>query len=187
MKSMTRSALVAATIFVAAVFSNPAAAVTPEDVAARYQAEYQIVSVSVSATDPAVYEMVVRDAEVGTLTILVDVATGDIIPAEEPETPPAPETPPPEVAATDPATRDECRNDGWTGFGFRNQGQCIRFVNTGFDSRDAGAGSDDDDSAGESADEAAAEEERRGEACRDGAWEALGFRNQGQCIGDLGG
>lgn len=28
-----------------------------------------------------------------------------------------------------------CRNGGWKMYGFRNQGQCIRFVNTGKDSR----------------------------------------------------
>jgi hypothetical protein len=30
-----------------------------------------------------------------------------------------------------PVTADDCRNGGWREFGFRNQGQCIRFVNTG--------------------------------------------------------
>ena len=35
----------------------------------------------------------------------------------------------------DPANKDECKNGGWEAFGFRNQGQCIRFVNTGKDSR----------------------------------------------------
>lgn len=37
--------------------------------------------------------------------------------------------------ATDPTSVDECKKDGWQDFGFRNQGQCIRFVNTGKDSR----------------------------------------------------
>jgi hypothetical protein len=32
-------------------------------------------------------------------------------------------------------TVDMCKNGGWEAFDFRNQGQCIRFVNTGFDSR----------------------------------------------------
>jgi hypothetical protein len=36
---------------------------------------------------------------------------------------------------TDPTTRDDCKDGGWERFGFRNQGQCIRFVNTGQDSR----------------------------------------------------
>ncbi len=35
----------------------------------------------------------------------------------------------------DPATINDCQDGGWHGFGFRNQGQCIRFVNTGMDSR----------------------------------------------------
>ena len=35
----------------------------------------------------------------------------------------------------DPNTIEECRNGGWKDFGFRNQGQCIQFVNTGKDSR----------------------------------------------------
>lgn len=39
------------------------------------------------------------------------------------------------VGANDPTTRDDCKKDGWHQFGFRNQGQCIRFVNTGQDSR----------------------------------------------------
>jgi hypothetical protein len=38
-------------------------------------------------------------------------------------------------APVDPANADECRNGGWSDFNFRNQGQCIRFVETGFDSR----------------------------------------------------
>lgn len=32
-------------------------------------------------------------------------------------------------------TKNECKKGGWETFGFRNQGQCIRFVNTGKDSR----------------------------------------------------
>jgi hypothetical protein len=31
----------------------------------------------------------------------------------------------------DPTTKDQCRDGGWETYGFRNQGQCIRFVNTG--------------------------------------------------------
>ena len=33
------------------------------------------------------------------------------------------------------ATKEQCMDGGWTQFGFANQGQCIRFVNTGVDSR----------------------------------------------------
>ncbi|MDP3996435.1 MAG: hypothetical protein Q8P86_01925, partial [bacterium] len=36
---------------------------------------------------------------------------------------------------SDPASKEECKNGGWENFGFSNQGQCIRFVNTGQDSR----------------------------------------------------
>jgi len=35
----------------------------------------------------------------------------------------------------DPVTRDDCEKGGWQAFGFRNQGQCVRFVETGKDSR----------------------------------------------------
>ena len=35
----------------------------------------------------------------------------------------------------DPTTKDDCKRGGWEDHGFRNQGQCIRFVNTGQDSR----------------------------------------------------
>ena len=35
----------------------------------------------------------------------------------------------------DARTADDCRDGGWADYGFRNQGQCIRFVNTGKDSR----------------------------------------------------
>lgn len=35
----------------------------------------------------------------------------------------------------DPETREDCKDGSWQLYGFRNQGQCIRFVNTGQDSR----------------------------------------------------
>lgn len=35
----------------------------------------------------------------------------------------------------DAQTIEDCKDGGWEIFGFRNQGQCIRFVNTGQDSR----------------------------------------------------
>lgn len=35
----------------------------------------------------------------------------------------------------DAQTKDDCKNGGWANYGFANQGQCIRFVNTGHDSR----------------------------------------------------
>lgn len=34
-----------------------------------------------------------------------------------------------------PTEKSECKKGGWQDFGFKNQGQCIRFVNTGKDSR----------------------------------------------------
>jgi hypothetical protein len=34
-----------------------------------------------------------------------------------------------------PATKDDCMKGGWEAFGFSNQGQCIRYINTGVDSR----------------------------------------------------
>lgn len=40
-----------------------------------------------------------------------------------------------EVDGCFPIDKDECKDGGWQDFGFRNQGQCVRFVNTGQDSR----------------------------------------------------
>jgi hypothetical protein len=37
--------------------------------------------------------------------------------------------------STDAATKDDCKNGGWESYGFPNQGQCIRFIQTGKDSR----------------------------------------------------
>lgn len=34
-----------------------------------------------------------------------------------------------------PETKNECKKGGWQEFGFKNQGQCVRYVNTGKDSR----------------------------------------------------
>lgn len=45
-------------------------------------------------------------------------------------------TPTPTPTADDPETKDDCKNGGWKTFGFKNQGQCNRFINTGFDSRE---------------------------------------------------
>jgi hypothetical protein len=38
-------------------------------------------------------------------------------------------------AQNNPKTKDECKKDGWQKFGFKNQGLCIQYVNTGKDSR----------------------------------------------------
>jgi hypothetical protein len=39
------------------------------------------------------------------------------------------------VTPTDPIEKNECKKGGWEDFGFKNQGQCVRFVETGKDSR----------------------------------------------------
>jgi hypothetical protein len=39
------------------------------------------------------------------------------------------------VGVSVPETKQDCKDGGWEDFGFRNQEQCIRFVNTGEDSR----------------------------------------------------
>jgi hypothetical protein len=39
------------------------------------------------------------------------------------------------VLPNNPQSKDECKKGGWEAFGFENQGQCIRYVNTGKDSR----------------------------------------------------
>lgn len=39
------------------------------------------------------------------------------------------------VCSLDPVDASECKNGGWSDFGFKNQGQCVRFVNTGKDDR----------------------------------------------------
>lgn len=38
-------------------------------------------------------------------------------------------------APADPLTKNECKNGGWENYGFKNQGQCVKFVETGKDSR----------------------------------------------------
>lgn len=54
------------------------------------------------------------------------VTTVDVALDAEEEPPPPPD---------DPQTRQDCMRGGWADYGFRNQGQCIRFVNTGMDNR----------------------------------------------------
>lgn len=39
------------------------------------------------------------------------------------------------TAPRDPSTIQDCFQGGWEAFGFKNQGQCVRFVKTGEDSR----------------------------------------------------
>ena len=38
-------------------------------------------------------------------------------------------------APLEPVSHEDCFKGGWSEFGFRNQGQCVRFVETGVDSR----------------------------------------------------
>lgn len=40
-----------------------------------------------------------------------------------------------EIAVEQPETKADCKQGGFADYGFRNQGQCIRYVNTGKDSR----------------------------------------------------
>jgi subtilisin-like proprotein convertase family protein len=40
-----------------------------------------------------------------------------------------------EHAPLDPEVKDDCKKGGWVNYGFKNQGQCVRFVETGKDSR----------------------------------------------------
>ena len=40
-----------------------------------------------------------------------------------------------DVLPADPSSKDDCKKNGWKAYGFKNQGQCIRFVETGKDSR----------------------------------------------------
>lgn len=39
------------------------------------------------------------------------------------------------VGSNDPQTKDDCKKGGWESYSFRNQGQCVRYVETGKDSR----------------------------------------------------
>ena len=40
-----------------------------------------------------------------------------------------------ELLAPNPSNKDQCKNGGWQMYGFRNQGQCVRFVEAGKDTR----------------------------------------------------
>ena len=43
-------------------------------------------------------------------------------------------------AGISPRRAHDCKEGGWEDFGFRNQGLCLQFVNTGIDSRNGGQG-----------------------------------------------
>lgn len=61
-----------------------------------------------------------------TATDAVIVQTGGLVMKFVSPDPPAPKN---------PVTSDDCKKGAWADFGFRNQGQCVRFVETGVDSR----------------------------------------------------
>ncbi|MBX4191906.1 hypothetical protein KW798_00235 [Candidatus Parcubacteria bacterium] len=50
------------------------------------------------------------------------------------------DVPPPPTPAS-PTTQSQCKNNGWQAYGFKNQGQCVRYIETGKDSRVASASS----------------------------------------------
>lgn len=39
------------------------------------------------------------------------------------------------ILENQPQTKDDCKKGGWESYNFENQGQCIRYINTGKDSR----------------------------------------------------
>lgn len=39
------------------------------------------------------------------------------------------------ISIASPTTKAECKKGGWASYGFRNQGQCVRYIETGKDSR----------------------------------------------------
>jgi hypothetical protein len=177
MRRIVQATLLTTSILAGAAIglSTTASALTPEEIASIYSEAYNVVSVEPSATDPSVYEMTVLVDGVETI-LLVDAETGEIIAAEEPG-------PDDGVAGgdgaegTEVADREECMDGGWVTLEFRNQGQCIRYVNTGVDTRPWEHPRAADDGEGEEADAR--------DACRNGGWEDLGYRNQGQCLADL--
>ncbi len=42
---------------------------------------------------------------------------------------------PPPPPPAQPTTKDQCLKDGWKSYNFKNQGQCVKFIETGKDSR----------------------------------------------------
>ena len=84
-----------------------------------------------------------------------------------------------------PTVKEDCKNGGWAEYGFRNQGQCVRYVNTGQDSREEEEEENGDDENGDETDdndEEQADDPSSIDECKNGGWEAFGFRNQGQCV-----
>jgi len=71
-----------------------------------------------------------------------------------------------------PTNKDQCKKGGWRQFGFKNQGQCIAFVN-----HLSHAGGPPTTSTTTSTTRTNDKDQ-----CKDGGWQQLGFKNQGQCI-----
>jgi hypothetical protein len=69
----------------------------------------------------------------GTFTVTVNVSDGSGT-AQRTATVVV-QAPPPPPPSNNPTTKDQCMKDGWKVFGFKNQGLCIQYVNTGKDSR----------------------------------------------------
>lgn len=166
MKLTTPAALLATAIFAGAMaLSGSASALTADEIYEIYSATATVESVVPSPTDPSLYEVTLI-ADGVSYVILVDAETGEVVTADEPVgDEPAAE----ELAEVE--DKDSCKNYGWVDLGFRNQGQCIRLVNTGVDTRPAETDAEAESSSGPDRDE-----------CKHGGWEALGFRNQGQCV-----
>ena len=93
-----------------------------------------------------------------------------------------------------PSVKEDCKNGGYADYNFRNQGQCIRYVNTGKDSRngehdDKGDEENgDEEENGDNGDENDNEDEETSddpatiEDCKNGGYADYNFRNQGQCV-----
>jgi hypothetical protein len=175
---MAQVTLVTATILAGAfaLTTTSAAALTAEEVAVLYGDLYEVVTVVPSETDPSLFEMTIKIDDVD-VVVLVDAESGELLPADQQPTDIV--LTEEEDEATDPEEKDECKDGGWVELGFRNQGQCVRFVNTGVDTPPWQHPRDDEAAA--DADEA---EEAARDACRHGGWEDLGYRNQGACIRD---
>jgi hypothetical protein len=71
--------------------------------------------------------------------ITLDPPIGDSGTGETPNDPPPDDPPPDDPPSADlpsgPVSKADCMNGGWRGFDFKNQGQCVRFVETGKDTR----------------------------------------------------
>ena len=89
------------------------------------------------------------DCSLGSPGEVAEVISGQIAIVDAPASP------------TSPTSRNDCKNGGWAQFGFKNQGQCIRFVRL-----IPGAGPYPSTT----------------EQCRHGGWVQFGFKNQRKCL-----